>query len=159
MFDSSLDEKEPIRTLTRDEAEVVKTNNPPLNPWRVVVWQSALLVIVVLFVWLLDFGFSVLCSVAWGGLCVIVPNGVFARGLMSRANSLSVAAATGAFFIWEGVKVFLTLAMLYVAPRVLSSIGGDISWIGLIVGFVVVMKVFWVALLYKPRVHFSKVKY
>ena len=64
-----------------------------------------------------------------------------ARGLQrQRAVAEPVAAMLG-FVIWESVKVVLTVAMLLAAPKLVSPI----SWLALVAGFVVTMKVYWVA--------------
>jgi ATP synthase protein I len=91
-------------------------------------------------------------SLAWGGLCVVVPSAVFARGLMSRATLMNAGSATAGFFLWEMVKIALTLAMLFAAMRVVK----DLSWPALLVGLVVTMKVYWLALLCKPKVSKAK---
>jgi ATP synthase protein I len=40
------------------------------------------------------------------------------------------------------VKIVLTVALLLVAPKVIS----DLSWFALVAGFVVTMKVYWLAM-------------
>jgi ATP synthase protein I len=45
-------------------------------------------------------------------------------------------------FVWELVKIVLTVALLLVAPKVIS----DLSWFALVAGFVVTMKVYWLAM-------------
>jgi ATP synthase protein I len=45
------------------------------------------------------------------------------------------------------VKIGLTLAMLFAAPRLVS----ELSWPAMLVGLVVTMKVYWVALLVRPK--------
>jgi ATP synthase protein I len=46
-------------------------------------------------------------------------------------------------FVWEFVKVSLTVALLLVAPKVVA----DLSWFALVAGFVVTIKVYWLAML------------
>ena len=48
-----------------------------------------------------------------------------------------------AFFFWEAVKIALTVAMLFAAPKVVT----DLSWPALLVGLVVTMKAIWMTLL------------
>jgi ATP synthase protein I len=81
-------------------------------------------------------------SAAYGALVVIVPAALFARGLTGRGASANVGAAVFGFLLWEMVKVVLTVAMLLSAPRVVS----DLSWLAMLAGLVVTMKVYWVAL-------------
>jgi ATP synthase protein I len=48
----------------------------------------------------------------------------------------------GAWLVWEGVKLLLALALLAAAPRLVS----DVNWLGLVVGLVVVLKGYVLAL-------------
>ena len=45
-------------------------------------------------------------------------------------------------FFWELVKIILTVALLLVAPKVISNL----SWLALVAGFVVTIKVYWLAM-------------
>ena len=53
-----------------------------------------------------------------------------------------LGAAVFAFVHWEMVKIGLTVAMLFAAPRLVN----DLSWPAMLAGLVVTMKVYWVAL-------------
>jgi ATP synthase protein I len=154
MFDSTDErpEESEFRTLSKDEAAVVKANNPPLNPWRVVGWQVIAAVISGFLALILTQKWSIVWSTVWGGLSVVIPAAVFARGMMSKTTLLNAGTATGGFFLWELVKIALTLAMLYAARRVVE----DLSWPAMLVGLVVTMKVYWLALLCKPKVRLEK---
>ncbi len=46
------------------------------------------------------------------------------------------------FFVWEMVKILLTVALLLVAPIMIS----DLNWFALVAGFVVTIKVYWLAM-------------
>jgi ATP synthase protein I len=81
-------------------------------------------------------------SAVYGALAVIVPAALFARGLTSRVASVNAGAAVFGFFLWEMVKIGLTVAMLFAAPRLVS----DLSWPAMLAGLIVTMKVYWVAL-------------
>ena len=52
------------------------------------------------------------------------------------------------FFGWEMVKIALTVAMLAAAPKLVSQL----SWLALLVGMVVTMKTYWIALMVRPSV-------
>jgi ATP synthase protein I len=75
---------------------------------------------------------------------------------MSRATLMNAGSATAGFFLWEVVKIGLTLAMLFAAPRVMRVLGQDLSWPAMLAGLVVTMKVYWLALLCKPKVRLAK---
>jgi ATP synthase protein I len=93
-------------------------------------------------VWWVTARMSAVYSALYGALAVILPAALFARGLTSRMTSINVGAAVFGFFLWEMVKIGLTVAMLFAAPRLVS----DLSWPAMLVGLVVTMKVYWVAL-------------
>jgi ATP synthase protein I len=78
---------------------------------------------------------------------VVVPGALFARGLTSKVSSMNPGAAVAGFFLWEMVKIGLTVAMLFAAPRMVS----DLSWPALLVGLVVTMKVVWLVLWFQSR--------
>ena len=100
---------------------------------------------------LVAWGFTGRQAVGWsagyGALAVVIPAALFARGLMSRVSSINPGAAVFGFFLWEMVKIALTVAMLFAAPRVVESL----SWPAMLAGLVVTMKVYWVALAFRPK--------
>ena len=127
--------------LTAQEVRELRQRQPLLSVWRVVLAQC--------FVGLLVSGVAgwvsgrvAAVSAAYGALAVIVPAALFARGLTSRVSSLNAGAAVFGFFLWEMVKIGLTVALLVAAPRMVS----DLSWPAMLVGLVVTMKVYWLAL-------------
>ncbi|MDI9334709.1 MAG: ATP synthase subunit I [Cytophagales bacterium] len=152
MFDLQDSAEEKVRTLSREEAAVVKALNPPLSPWRVVAWQAMMVLLLMLLALAVTQKLAIVYSLAWGGLCVVIPSAVFARGLMSQTTLMNAGSATTGFFLWEVVKIGLTLAMLFAAPRVMQILRQDLSWLALLVGLIVTMKVYWLALLCKPKV-------
>ena len=81
-------------------------------------------------------------SVAWGVVSVVVPGGVFARALARQIRLKQAGAALAGLFVWELVKIVLTVALLLVAPKVIAGL----SWLALVAGFVVTMKVYWLAI-------------
>ena len=81
-------------------------------------------------------------SVAWGVVSVVVPGVVFARALARQMRQKQAGAALAGLFVWELVKIVLTVALLLVAPKVVAGL----SWLALVAGFVVTMKVYWLAI-------------
>lgn len=51
------------------------------------------------------------------------------------------------FFVWELVKIVATVVILFAAPRLVP----ELNWLALLVGFVVTMKVVWVALMFRAK--------
>lgn len=69
------------------------------------------------------------------------------RGLSLKDPQARAVGAAFGFFIWEMVKIVLTVAMLFAAPRLVVNL----SWPALLVGLVLTMKVYWVALVLRPK--------
>jgi ATP synthase protein I len=141
------DEASPVLPLSAEEAQRVRERNPRVSPWWVVAGQACVGLVAALLAWLVTGKQNVGWSVAYGALAVWLPAAVFARGLTGRFSSLNAGTAAVGFLLWEMVKIALTLAMMLVAPRLVAGL----SWPGLLVGLVLAMKVYWVALAFAPR--------
>ena len=128
--------------LTAEEVAELRKRQPLLSVWRVVGVQVVLGLLVAVLVWFVSGRMAAVYSAVYGALAVIVPAALFARGLTSRVASVNVGAAVFGFFLWEMVKIGLTVAMLFAAPRLVN----DLSWPAMLAGLVVTMKVYWVAL-------------
>jgi ATP synthase protein I len=128
--------------LTAEQVAELRKRQPLLSVWRVVGAQALLGLLVAVLVWFVSGLMAAVYSALYGALAVIVPAALFARGLTSRVASVNVGAAVFGFFLWEMVKIGLTVAMLFAAPRLVS----DLSWPAMLAGLVVTMKVYWVAL-------------
>ena len=79
-------------------------------------------------------GWSAMISAVLGGLCCVVPNGIMAVRLFAASASGTASPAT--FFIWEFVKIALTLALLGATAWLYR----DLNWLALIAGFIVALK-------------------
>jgi ATP synthase protein I len=147
-FDDQEEDREPvIKRLSAQEVLELRKKTPPVSPWRVVTGQVVVGLLVALAAWLLTGKQNVGWSAGYGALAVAIPAAIFARGLTGRFASLNPAAAVMGFFVWEMVKVVLTVAMLLLASRLIR----DLSWPAMLVGLVVTMQVYWAALILAPR--------
>lgn len=135
-------EVEDFKPLTREEATTLRQRSPRLSLWRVVALQALVACTVAGLAWLLTGRLSVMLSAAYGGLAVVLPAALFARALSRQAGLEGGNAVLASFFVWELAKIGLTLAMLLLAPRLVM----DLSWLALVAGFVVTMKVYWLAM-------------
>jgi ATP synthase protein I len=147
------DAQDDFQPFTAEQARELRKRQPLLSVWRVVVAQALIGVLLAVIVWFVTGRVAAVYSAAYGALAVIVPASLFARGLTSRVASVNVGTAVFGFFLWEMVKIGLTVAMLFAAPRLVN----DLSWPAMLVGLVVTMKVYWVALglrrVFYPVVH------
>ena len=139
--------EEQAKPLSREQAAVLRQQNPTLSPWVVLAGQAAMGVLLALAAWLLTGKQNVGWSALYGALAVVIPGALFARGLMSKVSSINPAAAVTGFFLWEMVKIGLVLAMLFAAPKLVQ----DLSWPAMLVGLVVTMKVVWLVLWLESR--------
>ena len=136
-----------FKPLTAEQARQLRAKSPSLSPWWVVAGQVVAGVLVALAAWALTERQNVGWSAGYGALAVVIPAALFARGLTSGVSSLNAGAAVFGFFLWEAVKIALTVAMLFAAPRLVT----DLSWPAMLVGLVVTMKVYWLALVWRPK--------
>ncbi len=80
-------------------------------------------------------GRAAMFSAVLGGLCCVVPNGIMAVRLFANAQRAG-GASPATFFIWEFVKIALTVALLFAVAKLYH----DLNWFALIGGFIVALK-------------------
>ena len=133
---------EVFEPLTAEQVRQLRQHMPLLSVWRVVGVQAVVGALVALLAWWISGRQAVAVSAGVGAIAVVVPAALFARGLTGRLASANAGAAVFGFFLWEMVKIGLTLAILIAAPHWVK----DVSWPAMLVGLVVTMKVYWLAL-------------
>lgn len=117
-----------------------------LSPGRLILLQLLVGVFATVFAYLSFFDGLVAMSVAYGAMAVVLPASVFAWGLRRSDGAKSPWLASASFFIWEVVKVGLTVVIMFAAPALMPNV----NWLALVAGFVVTMKVYWVAIWLYP---------
>lgn len=141
------EENAPVKPLSAQEARRLREQHPPVSPWWVVGAQVGVGLLAALAAW----GFTGKQNVGWsagyGALAVAIPAALFARGITSRFSSLNAGTATAGFLVWEMVKVASTIALMAAGPKLVR----DLSWPAMLVGMVLALKVYWVALAFKPK--------
>jgi ATP synthase protein I len=80
-------------------------------------------------------GWNAMLSAVLGGICCVVPNGIMAFRLFASSQKVGGANPV-TFFIWEFVKIALTLALLFLTARLYH----DLNWLALLCGFIVALK-------------------
>jgi ATP synthase protein I len=136
-----------FKALTREEAQALREKDPPLSPWRVIAVQLWVGTVVALLAALVTGRQEVGWSLLYGAITVVVPGALMARGMTSRLSSVSPGASAVSFMLWEMVKIGVSVAMLVLAPKIVQPL----SWLALLAGLVLCMKVYWVALLWRGR--------
>lgn len=87
-------------------------------------------------------GWPALFSTLIGGLCCVVPNGLFALRLIANAKKVGEASPMS-FFVGEFIKIALTVAFLGAAGWLYH----DLNWLALIIGLIVALKSYTILLL------------
>ena len=145
-FDADEVDAASFKRLTQQEANQLRAAKPQLSPWWVVGMQClAGIVVSLLAAWWVDKAAAL--SAGYGAIAVIIPAALFARGLMSQFSSLNAATASFGFLVWEAVKLAVSVAMLVLAPRLVANL----NWLALLAGLFVTLKMYWLALLLRPR--------
>jgi ATP synthase protein I len=140
-------QQEPVRPLSREQVLQMGLDRPAVSVAWVLMCQALAGVLLAALLGVLSGRWAWGLSALYGAAAVVVPGAVFARGLMGRLASINPGTAVAGFFVWEFVKIGLTLAMLVAAPRLVT----DLSWPALLAGLVVTMKVVWLAVWIKSR--------
>ena len=131
-----------FKPLTRMEAERIRAANPPASMMRVLGVQVLTSLVVACLARTLTGLDAMGWSALYGGLAVWVPAALFARGMQRQKVTGHAGSALVGFFVWELVKIVLTVALLLAAPRLIPGL----NWLALLAGFVVTMKVYWLAM-------------
>ena len=146
-YDADEADGEYFKPLTKAEAQDLRMRDPAVSPWWIVGLQCVAGVVVALIAWAVSGQSVVAWSAAYGALAVIIPAALFARGLMSQFSSINAATAGFGFFLWEAVKMAVSVAMVAAAPRLIENL----SWLALMAGLFVTLKMYWLALLKRPK--------
>ncbi|MBC7547401.1 MAG: ATP synthase subunit I [Polaromonas sp.] len=131
-----------FKPLTPQEAQQVRRQVKKVSVVRILWVQALAGTLVALAVWGVTGQQSAGFSALYGAFAVLVPAALFARGLRRQQTAADAGSALLGFFVWELVKVGVTVAMLLAAPRLVI----ELNWLALLAGFVVTMKVYWLAM-------------
>jgi ATP synthase protein I len=131
-----------FKPLTADEAKAWRQSHTQSSPWRVLWLQAGVGTLMALLTAWATGQADLAASVAWGALAVVIPAIVFVRALSRQMRRIPSGSALVGLLVWELVKIVLTVALLLVAPKVIY----ELNWLALVAGFVVTMKVYWLAM-------------
>jgi ATP synthase protein I len=134
---------------TREQANALAEKDPHrVSPWRVIAVQVVVGLGVALVAGLVTGRVEVFWSALYGAGVAVVPGALMARGMTSPLSSMSPIGSAVSFMLWEGVKIAVSVVLLILAVRIVQPL----SWPALLVGLVVCIKVYWVALAWRRRV-------
>jgi ATP synthase protein I len=131
-----------FKPMSAQEATAWRLKQRPVSMWRVVRWQLGATCLISALVWM---------SASYGGIAVVLPVTVMIWGMtagrLTRLLSVFAKSSFLALVFWEGVKLVLSVLMLALAPVVLKNL----NWLALVAGFVLVIKVYWLALFVQSK--------
>lgn len=133
--------------LTAEQAKVLRGQQPSTSPWAIIGLQVLVGFLVALAAWGFTGRSNFGWSAAYGAMAVIIPAALFARGLTSQFSSINAVTAGFGFFVWEAIKIAVSVGMLFAAPRLVA----ELDWLAMLIGLIVTLKVYWVALLMRPK--------
>ena len=141
-----------FKPLTAEKAQQFREANPEPSPWWVIVAQVVAGMCVAGVAWLWTGRLVAGVSALYGALAVSIPAALFVWGAMRTATRGTqeaglASAAMLRFFVWELIKLGLTIAFLAASPWLVN----DLNWLALLAGVVIAMKMYWVALVVRPR--------
>ena len=145
-FGSDAAAEDDVVPLTAEQAAQLRVRlrktGSLLSPWRLIAGQAVVGVLLTLAAWLVTGKSAVAVSVAYGALAVVIPAALFARGLMSQFSSMNALTAGFGFFVWEMLKIVVTIVLIAVAPKLVA----DLDWLALLISLIVTMKAVWLVL-------------
>lgn len=145
-FDDEEDDK-PVVALTREQAGVLRANNPMASPWRVIRTQLVVGAVVALLAGWLSGTTQVVWSALYGTATAVIPGALMARGMTRGVSGVSPVASGAGVMFWSLVKIGVSVLMLVLAPRLVQPL----SWPALLVALVLCIQVYWFALLWRGR--------
>lgn len=80
-------------------------------------------------------GWPAMFSAVLGGICCVLPNGIMALRLFAATHKPGGTSPL-TFFVWEFIKIALTLALLGATAWLYR----DLNWLALLAGFIVALK-------------------
>lgn len=138
---------EVFEPLTPEQAAALRGRLRLVSPGRLLGLQGLVGLLTALCAGLLGQGWVTAMSALYGAAVVVVPGSLLAWALRPKPGSVSAAQRAVSFLFWELVKIALAVAMLVLAPRLVK----DLSWLALLAGMVLSMKVYGLALLWRGR--------
>ncbi|MDQ6680446.1 MAG: ATP synthase subunit I, partial [Pseudomonadota bacterium] len=127
-----------FRRLTREEAAGLSRRNPSVSPWRVIAAQAFLGAAITALAWWFTGSASIAVSALYGGLVVVLPGALMARGTTGQLPHLAPMIRAVMVMSWAVVKMGASVLMLLLAPKIVPAL----SWPALLIALVACMQVY-----------------
>jgi len=141
-------QEQDFKPLSAQEAAQWRSRHPPVSLWSLVAGQALVGGLVALLIWLVSGNAQAGWSALYGAFTVVAPAALLARGISRPSDGGAASAIMARFFGWELAKILVSVALLLAAPRLVPGL----SWLALLLGMVITMKAYWVALWVRPGV-------
>ena len=136
-----------FKKLSAQEAQALRDRDPSVSVWTVVAVQALVGLLIAVVAGAVAEDRMVFWSALYGAGAVVIPAVLMARGMTSRLSSASPGVSAVSFMLWELVKIGVSVGLLMLAYRIVVPL----SWPALLLGLVVCIKVYWVALAWRGR--------
>lgn len=137
--------EEEFNSLSAEQARQWRLRQAPSSSWHSLAWQIGMGLVAAAGIGLVWQSGMLARSAAYGMFAVVLPQALLLRGMAGVQGRWNPGALLLRFFVWEMVKIALTVAILFSAVRVL----GEMSWPALMAGLVVTMKANWLVLAFR----------
>ena len=138
------EDAEAFEPMTAEQAKAWRAAQPNMSAWFTLAWQCLAVAVVggATAMWV---GEAQAKSLIYGGVAVIVPAALMVLGmngsLMRRLSAYPAGPLLG-FAILELIKLLLSVGLMFAAPQAVENL----SWLAMLVGVVVALKVHWLVL-------------
>lgn len=136
-----------IEPLTPEQASSLRARHPSISPWQVVAAQAVVGFLVAALAWVITGRRSVGQSALYGAAIAVLPGALMARGATQRVPGHLAALSAVRLLSWSFVKIAVSVALLWLAPKVVQPL----SWPALLASLVLCIQVYWLALLWRGR--------
>ena len=138
---SSGSDDEDFKPLTREQARRWRQEHPQVAPSAVLRGQAVVVSLAALLLGVASRDWRWAAECWYGSLAICLPSALMLWALTRRSRRVlgRPQAALADFFLWEGVKLVLAIAMMAATPVWFDSP----SWLALTAGVLLALKAHW----------------
>lgn len=132
-----------FKPLSREQARQWRQAHPQVSALAVLLGQTRAMAAVALLAWLASGNWRWAAELAYGAAAIVMPSALMLWALLrgARRSDGQARSALTDFFLWEGVKLVLSIGMMALTPVWFDRP----SWLALLVGVLLALKAHWLA--------------
>lgn len=138
-WEDSAQDEQIVAPLSRQQADALQAKLGSLCLICGLLWQGSLMAALLVLLAFLGLGSAVWISALVGVLAAWLPQCLWVLGAGRKLGQLPAAAWLLRLFVWEAAKWLFTLVLMALAVYWIR----DISWVALLLAFIVTLKVGW----------------